>query len=614
MLKAVAQDTANILTNDIIIEGDAGNNELSLTLSADATTSDANSARIAHNTIQINDGGAAGDMVTLSLLGQTVTDNNINIVGGLSADDITVNITASYIGESGAGNENTLAVDGGSGNDTINLNLLATNSTTTDSAGIISNNDVTLDGGAGDDSLKAVLKATSSFTSGSGNVVNILGNNVRFTGDGGADLIDLDINATVANSSTARIGSLASANLYNIDAGTGNDTINIDLKANHTGSFIGTAAAVSGNLFGNVNGGSGDDSITLNLNATAASGFSVFVRNNTIDVQGGVGQDTINVNLDAAATDDAMIVNNSIYVVGGGSNNELNVSLNAQVTKPTATNATIANNVINIGDAGTGGDTITLSMIASDVHNNLVSILGGTATDDIDVTITADDIGATGGGNNLTIAAGSGDDNISLQVMASGLTQNISNNGVTIDAGAGSDTVDISITASNINNNLTLLGGAGDDVFNLTANGTGTNNTVFIDGGSGDDEINFAGDLSATATYSCAAKITFQYNATGDLGDTINGLTAGDQFIFNFDGALFGGFTGSGALNTTAFTSNTQGAATNASHRFIYDTVAMKLLYDADGTGTGAAEDVATFDADLAIMASDIKSTGGIGP
>lgn len=198
--------------------------------------------------------------------------------------------------------------------------------------------------------------------------------------------------------------------------------------------------------------------------------------------------------------------------------------------------------------------------------------------------------------NNVTLVGGAGDDvmdiDLSATVTSSGIARigrSTASNVIRADGGSGADTIEIELAAKNEGGGF----GLGATISNNLVNN--------VTGGADDDSITLNFTATASSSGDHARIRGNQINPKGGTGDDTIAVT------LNASARL----TADIISNNIA---NTQGTATNASHRFIYDTVAMKLLYDADGTGTGAAEDVATFDADLALMASDIKSTGGIGP
>jgi Ca2+-binding RTX toxin-like protein len=110
----------------------------------------------------------------------------------------------------------------------------------------------------------------------------------------------------------------------------------------------------------------------------------------------------------------------------------------------------------------------------------------------------------------------------------------------------------------------------------------------------------------------------------GDGPDTLDGGAGMDSFVFNtslsggvdtivafnpiedqmmVDNAVFTALAATGPLSGAAFTIGA--AATALSHRFIYNSANGQLLYDADGSGGGAAVHFATLSPGLALTAAD---------
>ena len=211
-----------------------------------------------------------------------------------------------------------------------------------------------------------------------------------------------------------------------------------------------------------------------------------------------------------------------------------------------------------------------------------------------------------------------------------------------------------------------LSGGEGND----TINGFGGNDTIFaggsggddlVDGGSGRDSIDFRftaqsgivadfgagtivgggpGSISFTSIERVVGSVfndamtgnAAAQNLTGQGGadtlegaggiDTLWGGNGGDFFVFRemgtanadrisdfvsgadevrLDGSVFTGI-GSGF-----FVANASGTAQDANDRVIYDTDSGQLYYDADGSGAGAAQLVATLTGAPALAAADIS-------
>lgn len=144
-----------------------------------------------------------------------------------------------------------------------------------------------------------------------------------------------------------------------------------------------------------------------------------------------------------------------------------------------------------------------------------------------------------------------------------------------------------------------LEGGAGDDWlyggFSFATSGTGTGNDL-LTGGAGRDSFVFNDSpnpfiSSALAT---ADRITDFYTAVDTLAFDDNvfpGIGAAGRFATGDERF----FSGSGAVS-----------GHDTSDRVIYDTSTGKLYYDADGSGLGAAQLIATLQGMPALAANDI--------
>ncbi len=153
-----------------------------------------------------------------------------------------------------------------------------------------------------------------------------------------------------------------------------------------------------------------------------------------------------------------------------------------------------------------------------------------------------------------------------------------------------------------------MLGGTGNDTIN---GGSGSDT---LSGGTGNDSLN--GDYTG-----------FDEAADSFLFDVAPGAANADAIVF-FDGGadrivLDGnahagaGPSGNFAAGDDRFASNATGTAQDSSDRVIYNTSTGELWYDADGSGAGARELIATLQGAPSLTATDIEivngSTGGGG-
>jgi serralysin len=87
----------------------------------------------------------------------------------------------------------------------------------------------------------------------------------------------------------------------------------------------------------------------------------------------------------------------------------------------------------------------------------------------------------------------------------------------------------------------------------------------------------------------------FRFNSTPSASsnvDTMNDSRGVDDSI-QFENSVFTKMTTTGALAAANFAANTSGRAVDGNDRVVYETDAGKLFYDADGSGVGAAVQIA---------------------
>ncbi|MCZ8141182.1 MAG: calcium-binding protein, partial [Acetobacteraceae bacterium] len=207
------------------------------------------------------------------------------------------------------------------------------------------------------------------------------------------------------------------------------------------------------------------------------------------------------------------------------------------------------------------------------IGNNLANVLAGGSGDDY----------LQGGAGNDSISGGAGLDLVSYGELTSGqsVTVNLATGRAT--GAAGSDTLAGIEDVQGGSGNDSLLG---DGLASLLDGGSGNDS---LSGGGGDDTLNgaYGNDLLIGG----AGRDQFIFNVE-DVGETIQGYSVADDTIL-LDNAIFTGIGAAGStLAASAFTIGT--AATTADHRIIYNATTGALLYDADGSGEGAAVQFAT--------------------
>ena len=174
------------------------------------------------------------------------------------------------------------------------------------------------------------------------------------------------------------------------------------------------------------------------------------------------------------------------------------------------------------------------------------------------------------------------------------------------DSLAGTSSAD-SITGSSGNDSIdglggndTAHGGSGDDSMR------GGGGADVLRGNGGLDVLN--GGLGVDSLGGGLGADIFQFSDFGAANaDSITDFASGEDVI-ELDGSVF---TGIGA---GFFAANSSGTAQDASDRIIFETDTRQVWYDADGSGAGARQLVATLQAGGTLAAADIAVSGGSTP
>lgn len=398
---------------------------------------------------------------------------------------------------------------------------------------------------------------------------------------------------------------------------TATDTTGIDV--NVTTGVAGAVSVAATNTDGNV-------TITLSGAATSAAITATAIAANVTDAI---------VNIDASdltsTANGAYLVDNNATKTDGSTSTILlgaGASVSA-VTNSIAVQGTVDNLVItgqNSDDTVVIGSATTAGSAAVDVISN-GDIDLGSGTDTVDFSFVDNISATTGAGIAINLGAttktfdkdGTGETTVAAgtavewkvnantttkEVLTDGYTYTLDNvesvvgtanadyiianaTGTTITTGAGADTV---------------VGGASADT--ITTDGAGAKT---ITGGASGDTINL--------TTGAAANETLVYNALTEGSDIVNGFNSSGTDLLNFVNTVFSGVTASmltstsvlKAANFLATTKTIGSASVTAAHRFVLTATtgtAIGLYYDVDGSASGSAVLIGTFDA--AVTAGDI--------
>lgn len=241
---------------------------------------------------------------------------------------------------------------------------------------------------------------------------------------------------------------------------------------------------------------------------------------------------------------------------------------------------------------GSGGDTLN----GGDGADTLYA---GNGNDTVDAGAGNDLIVGGDGAGDDAYVGGSGVDTVKYTSAIAGIVVNLvagtaGSVAAGDAAGIGSDTLSgiENIIAGNFNDRLVGSGGAnkiqGMDG-NDEINGRGGNDV--LTGGAGDDLL--VGGAGSDSLNGGLGADVFRFNAA--LGasniDTIKGFVVTDDTI-QLDDAVFVGIGPLGTLAADAFVTGT--AALDSDDRIIFNSATGALLYDADGSGAGAAIQFAT--------------------
>ncbi|MBW9053610.1 calcium-binding protein [Rhizobium mesosinicum] len=385
------------------------------------------------------------------------------------------------------------------------------------------------------------------------------------------DVVDHPIIINIAAGTSAR------AEPGHIYGGTGDDTFTVtsptDIVDESRGGGTDTVmSSISFSLADTTHAIGAIENLTLtgnaNINATGNQLANILVGNYGANVMdGGAGADSMK----GGGGDDSYIVD-SIYDVvieaGGSGKDTIKSSVSLSLMDKDHVTGTVENLVLSGSDnINATGNVMNNVLTGNSGDNNFDGgrgedrMIGALGSDTYKVDSAGDIVDETGGGGNDTVSA-----SISYYLEnALGTVENLTLTGSSAINGTGNG--ENNVLTGNIASNM-LSGGTGNDQL------IGGKGNDILNGGAGADHFVF--DFKPS-TYNNIDKIE-------DFAESASDKIVLDHEIFtaidpsNFSERNF-------VLGTKALDSN---------DRLIYDQTTGKLFYDADGSGGGAAVQIAT--------------------
>ena len=518
-------------------------------------------------------------------LGNIMTgDNGANLLSGMGGNDSL---------NGGPGND---TLDGGDGNDTLSG---------------VSGADLMM-GGAGDDTYYVDAGDTITEASGAGfdtiisQITYVLPENVEAIVLGGKSTIG----ATGSSGNNSLTGN-GNSNL--LDGAAGNDTL-IGNAGNDT--LVGGLGhdTLQGNEGSDtIDGGEGSDALDGGISNDSLFGgarWDTLVGgdgNDTLDggldndqMFGGLGSDVYYVDHIGDRVNESTTVNEGTDTVFASITWNMTSNVEAVTFTGTDNTSTLGNSLANTITGNTGNNTL----VGGAGHD---TIFGADGNDSLDGGIDSDVIDGGSGNDTVlggqrwdTLTGGTGDDVLDGGTENDRMTGNTGNDTYYVDHigdrvieafGEGTDTVyssiDFALNADVENLFLTnsALSGTGNGLNNRI---TGNANANTLSGGNGNDTL--AGGSGNDTVTGGAGRDDFVFSGPAGNGtDTIADFTHGLARLV-FACADYGCAAGH-VLTSAEFVAGA--AAVGSGPQFVWDAVAGKLWWDADGSGAGAAVELA---------------------
>ncbi len=241
------------------------------------------------------------------------------------------------------------------------------------------------------------------------------------------------------------------------------------------------------------------------------------------------------------------------------------------------------------------GKTIAVTASYTDGLGNLESVCSEPTAIVINPFIPLELYGDVGGYKADILVGNSGDDSLYGLNMNDNLSGNAGND--KLYGGYGKDSLqggDGSDTLYGDQDDDFLDGGKGNDRLNGGVGNDNLNGGIgkdVLNGNSGNDILN--GGTGNDVLRGGAGKDSFIFNTAFKANiDTLTDFTPIDDTI-KLENGIFKALTTVGVLNAANFVKEAGAVAHDANDFVVYDTTSGALFYDADGSGTGAAVQIA---------------------
>ncbi len=472
-----------------------------------------------------------GDQSDIVLDGGTGTDT-LYVAGGFNStsDDQIVSIERVVLTAAGTldlskqtegfvitGSSGSDTIMAGSGNDTINYDIGDGADNVDGGAG---NNTLAILGGSANETLSVTVSGSKITTVAGGNIVNV--EHVTLNMDGGSDDVltyaatSQDIVVNLSNGTATGFDSIAGVD--DVTGGSGNDSLTGNSGANTLIGGAGDDTLTGGGGSDTLTGGVGNDTFNIDSGTDTVTDLS--------------GGDILKVSSNAAANATATgdwtaaistVNNGSATVFANG--NDINLALATGNSGWTLTNS-----------GNSTGVTLTGSAKA-DV------IIGGSGNDIVNYVVGsgADSVNGGNGTDKLVVAGTAGNDTLSVIVSGDKITQlaggSITNiEQVTADLGAGTGDT-LSYTGSNQAVTIDLSAGTATGFTSIAGienfvGGLSSGDTLKVTGGfvsTGDSQLSSIENVTLTSTGAVnLSNQTESININGTSGaDTITASTGG---------------------------------------------------------------------------------------